>query len=35
MNIGSPTERSPARDLLGQILPALQATARRLRPELV
>jgi IclR family pca regulon transcriptional regulator len=35
LNIGSNIERLPADDMLKRVLPALQATARKLQPQLV
>lgn len=35
LNVGSNIERLPADDMLKRVLPALQATARKLQPQLV
>jgi IclR family pca regulon transcriptional regulator len=35
LNVGSNIERLPADDMLHRVLPALQATARKLQPQLV
>jgi IclR family pca regulon transcriptional regulator len=35
LNVGSNIERPPADDMLKRILPALQATARKLQSQLV